>query len=98
MVKAVGGRAPAVLRRPAKAEEDEQHPRLLKKGDWIIGTDAHYYSHRGTVAGEVIEELSEEGRRMVQVKLSGTSIELLLHGLVNPTGSVDGISALQVAR
>ena len=55
MVKADGGGAPAVLRRPAKAEADEQHPRLLKKGDWIIGTEAHYYSHRGTVAGEVIE-------------------------------------------
>lgn len=88
MVKADGGGAPAVLRRPAKAEADEQHPRLLKKGDWIIGTEAHYYSHRGTVAGEVIEELREESRRMVQVKLSGTTIELLLQW----AGQADGPS------
>ena len=42
----------------------------------------------------MIEELSEEGRRMVQVKLSGTSIELLLQW----AGQSDGVSRWHLCR
>lgn len=60
------------------AAEEERHPRVLAVGDRLLGEEAHYYGQKGQVAGEVMEEKQEEGRRMLSVKLYGTTIDGLL--------------------
>ena len=72
------GQAPGGMRRPARAGIEPAHPAQLGAGDWILANEAHYYGQHGTVGGEVLEEKTEEGRRMVSVKLSGTTMDTLL--------------------
>eukprot|EP00435_Cladocopium_sp_Y103_P052472 s637_g16.t1 len=75
------GRNPGGIKRPAQAPVGGQHPPALRQGDWVIGTEALYYGHR-----EVQEEKNEEGRRMISVRLTGTTIDLLVQwaSLENP--------------
>lgn len=72
------GRGPAVMRRPAAQGVENPHPDLFEGGTLVIGEEAHYYGHPGMVAGEVIEEKAEDGRRMLNIKLMGTTIDGLL--------------------
>eukprot|EP00435_Cladocopium_sp_Y103_P021735 s916_g5.t1 len=80
------GRVPAGRRRPAAAEDIEVHPSPLKEGELLLADEAFYYGNRGALAGEVVEEKLEEGKRMVALKLLGTTIDGLLQWGSQGTG------------
>eukprot|EP00435_Cladocopium_sp_Y103_P010372 s1034_g2.t1 len=78
-IRGVGrGRVPAGIRRPARAEGADRHPSEIASGDYLLGEGARYYGQEGEVAGEVQEEKNEDGRRMLTVRLFGTTIDGLL--------------------
>eukprot|EP00435_Cladocopium_sp_Y103_P066694 s652_g29.t1 len=56
----------------------DRHPSEISAGDYLLGEGARYYGQEGEVAGEVQEEKNEEGRRMLTVRLFGTTIDGLL--------------------
>ena len=75
---ALRGRGPGVMRRPARREEEERHPLEVRKGDLLLAEEAQYYGQKGAVAGEVLAERDEDGRRTLDMKLHGTTIDSLL--------------------
>lgn len=65
-------------RRPAALADGDHHPERIEEGAFLVGEEAHYYGQRGSVAGQVVEEKEEDGRRMISINLSGTTIDPLL--------------------
>ena len=66
------------MRRPAGKVDGEYHPERIDIGSFLLSEEAFYFGHAGAVAGQGKEEKMEEGRRMVTVALTGTSIDSLL--------------------
>ena len=62
-----------VMRRPAAVVGGDRHPEKVEEGSFLVGEEAHYYGQKGAVAGQVVEEKAEEGRRMVTMNLTGTT-------------------------
>eukprot|EP00435_Cladocopium_sp_Y103_P015057 s167_g3.t1 len=65
-------------RRPAAEGEAPLHPVDLQVGDLMILDPAHYYGKEGQVAGRLLEEKLEDGRRMLDMEISGTTLDGLL--------------------
>lgn len=79
LAKAVGGRAlRRGLRRPAAGIEVEAHPALVSPGDIVVMDHVHYYGKEGQLAGKAVEEKLEDGRRMLRLEVTGTTLDGLL--------------------
>ena len=66
------------LRRPAAGIEAEAHPALVSPGDLVVMDHVHYYGKEGQLAGKVMEEKLEDGRRMLRLEVAGTTLDGLL--------------------